>query len=358
MRRPPPRLDLGVDGPGHLVPGQQFGWPAVVALVGVPAVGLFDAVRGLGLEELRDVVEHEPLAVRVLEHAAVAPDRLGDQDAPHGRRPDHPGRVELDELHVDQGPAGLHGQGVPVARVLPRVGGDLPGLADPAGGQDHRRRLEDDEAPRLPPVRKRPGDAPPGCAGRVARRASLCAGRVARRASLFQKPGHGALHEHVDPERHRVLLQGPDHLEPGPVADVGQAGVAVAAEVPLADQALLGPVEQRPPLLQLPHPLRRLLGVQLGHPPVVEQLAAAHGVAEVNLPVVLGVQVAHGRGDAAFRHHRVGLAEQALADHGGPGAGLVGSDRRPEPGAAGPDHDDVVGVVFVFAHLLTPILRR
>ena len=104
----------------------------------------------------------------------------------------------------------------------------------------------------------------------------------------------------------------------------------MAAEVALADQAVGGAVEQGAPLLQLPHPLGRLLGVQLGHAPVVEQLAAAHGVAEVDLPVVFGLQVAHGRGDAALGHHGVRLAEQALADDGGPGAGVVGGDGCPQ----------------------------
>jgi hypothetical protein len=33
-------------------------------------------------------------------------------------------------------------------------------------------------------------------------------------------------------------------------------------------------VEDRPPALQPQHPLRRLLGLDLRHPPVVEQLAA------------------------------------------------------------------------------------
>ena len=31
--RAPAGLYLAVDGPGHLVPGQQLGWPAVVGLV-------------------------------------------------------------------------------------------------------------------------------------------------------------------------------------------------------------------------------------------------------------------------------------------------------------------------------------
>ena len=47
---------------------------------------------GLGVlpaEDVGDVVEHEPLALGVLQHAAVAADRLGDEDALDRRRPDH-----------------------------------------------------------------------------------------------------------------------------------------------------------------------------------------------------------------------------------------------------------------------------
>ena len=43
-----------------------------------------------------------------------------------------------------------------------------------------------------------------------------------------------ALHVHVDALVHRVLLERADHLEAGAVADVGEARVAVAAEVALA----------------------------------------------------------------------------------------------------------------------------
>ena len=60
-----------------------------------------------------------------------------------------------------------------------------------------------------------------------------------------------------------MLLQGADHLQAGAVADVGEPGVAVAAEVALGDQAVLGAVEQCAPLLELPNPVGRLLRVQL-----------------------------------------------------------------------------------------------
>ena len=145
-------------------------------------------------------------------------------------------------------------------------------------------------------------------------------------------------------QRDDLLLQGADQLQAGAVADVRQPRVLVAAEVALADLAVRGAVEQRAVGLQLPDPMRRLLRVQLGHPRVVQELAAAHGVAEVHLPVVARVDIAHRRGDAALGHHRVRLAEQRLADDRQPFAGLPGGDRGAQTGAAGADDDDVVGV--------------
>ena len=153
-----------------------------------------------------------------------------------------------------------------------------------------------------------------------------------------------ALHEDVGPHGDHLLLQGADQLQPGAVAHVGQAGVAVAAEVALDDAAVLGAVEQRAPALQLADAVGRLHGVDLRHAPVVEHLAAAHGVAEVDLPVVLGPDVAHGGGHAALGHDGVRLAEQGLADQRRAQAALLGLDGGAQPGAAGADDDDVVVV--------------
>ena len=113
-------LDLGVDRAGDLVTREQLRRPLVVVRVGVPPVPLVLGLRVLPAEHVGHVVEHEPLALGVLQDAAVAADRLGDEDALDRRRPDHPGGVELDELHVDQRRAGPHGQGVAVARCTPR----------------------------------------------------------------------------------------------------------------------------------------------------------------------------------------------------------------------------------------------
>ena len=102
--------------------------------------------RVLRAAVLGQVLPHEPLAVLVAQDPALAADGLGDEQAADAGRPDHARRVELDELHVDELGAGVVGQGVAVAAVLPRVRGDLVGLADAAGrehdglGRERRRR--------------------------------------------------------------------------------------------------------------------------------------------------------------------------------------------------------------------------
>ncbi len=345
-------LDLGIDRSGNLVARQQLRWPLVVLRIGVPAVGF---LLGLGVvlaKHVRDVVEHEPLALGVAQHATVTTYRLGDQDALHRRRPHHAGRVELDELHVEQAGTGPQREGVAVAGVLPGVRGDLEGLADTAGREHHCRRSEQHEPAGFPPVAERAGDRAGAVLQQLGdrqlgedRQVGVRGDRLAARGLLAA--GSGAV---VLLQRDDFLLQGADQLQAGPVTDVRQPRVLVPAEVALADLAFGGPIEQRPVGLQLPDPVRCLFGVQLGHPWVVEELAAAHGVAKVHLPVVVRVGVTHRGGDAPLGHHRVGLAEQRLADDRGPHACLAGGDCGPQPGTAGADDHDVVTVFFVFGH--------
>ena len=272
-------------------------------------------------------------ALGVPEHAAVAPDPLGDQDAPDRQGPHHPGGMELHRLHVDEVGPGPQGHGVAVSGRLPGVRGVHPALADAPGGQHHGLGLEHHELTAGPPVADQARD------GAVA---------VPEQAEDLH------LHEHVDAVGHRLLLQGADELQPGAVAHVGQPGETVAAEVPLEDEAVLGPVEEGPPILQLPDPVGSLLGMELGHPPVVQHLAAAHGVPEVHLPAVLGIDVPEGGGHATLGHHRVGLAQEGLAHQRGAQPFGLGLDGGPEPGTAGADDDDVEFVGFVLCHVLSP----
>ena len=285
---PASRLHFCIDRARDLVAREQVGRAPVVLLVRVPAVGFGLVVGRLALEELRDVIEHEALALGVLQRPAVAAHALGDEDAAHRRRPDHPGRVELDELHVDQVGARPEREGLAVAGVFPRVRRDLPRLADTARGEHDGLGLEEDELAGVAPVAEGAADA----------------------VALLQEPLDLALHVDVDALVDAVVLERPDHLEAGPVADVGQARIAMAAEVALEDASVLGAIEQGAPALQLEHALGRFLGVQLRHPPVVQHLAAAHRVAEMDLPVVLGPDVAERGGDPALGHDRVRLAQE------------------------------------------------
>ena len=165
--------------------------------------------------------------------------------------------------------------------------------------------------------------------------------------AVLEQPLDRALHVDVDALVHRVLLQRADHLQAGAVADVRQPRIAMPAEVALQDQAVLGAVEQRAPLLELEDAIRRFLGVDLGHAPVVQQLAAAHRVAEVDLPVVLFPHVGQRRGDAAFGHDRVRLAEQRLADEAVRAPWAERLDRGAQPSPAGADDEHVVLVRLV-----------
>ena len=198
--------------------------------------------------------------------------------------------MELHELHVDEVGARPQCKGVPVAGVLPGVRGDLVRLADATGREHDGGRREHNEPPRFTPIAERTRDP----------------------LAVLEQARDRALHEHVDLPRYRAVLQGSDHLEPGAITDVGETRVAVAAEVALEDPSIRCAIEERPPLLELQHPFRSLLRVDLRHAVVVQHLAAAHGVAEVDLPVVVLVHVAECGGNAAFGHHGVGLPSNDL----------------------------------------------
>ena len=160
--------------------------------------------------------------------------------------------------------------------------------------------------------------------------------------AVGEQPQHGALHVHVDALVDAVVLQGADHLETRAVAHVREPRILVPAEVALEDPAVGRAVEQGAPRLELAHPRGRLLGVQLGHAPVVDVLPAAHGVGEVDLPAVAVVHVGQGRGHAALRHHRVRLAEERLAHQADAHARAGRGDGRAQAGAARADHEHVV----------------
>jgi hypothetical protein len=193
--------------------------------------------------------------------------------------------MKLHELHVLERRAGLVRERMSVAGVLPAVGGDRVRPADAAGGEHDRLAAVEPEPAALAVVPQRAGDASVG----------------------REQPEDRALHVHVDALVNAVVLERTDHLQAGAVSHVGQPGILVAAEVALKDAAIRRAVEQGAPGFQLPHPVRRLLGVQLRHAPVVDVLATAHRVGEVHPPAVPVVHVAERGRDPTLGHHRVRL---------------------------------------------------
>src|SRR5207249_11782332 len=145
------------------------------------------------------------------------------------------------------------GERVAIAGVFPGVRGDLPGLADTSGGQDSSLRLEYEDVAAFQAIGHGTRDA----------------------LAVLQQARDRALHKHVDPLVHGVLLERAYHLQARAVADMGKPSVAMAAEVTLQDATVLRAVEERAPTLQFVNPVRRLLRVQLRHTPVVQHLAAA-----------------------------------------------------------------------------------
>src|ERR1700730_19193525 len=87
-------LDLRVDRARALIARQQVRGAAGRVVVLEPLVGLLLGFGVLAFEHRRDVVEHEALALGVLQHAAVTAHTLGDQDSFHARRPHHARRGE------------------------------------------------------------------------------------------------------------------------------------------------------------------------------------------------------------------------------------------------------------------------
>ncbi len=326
---PASRFHLGVDGACHFVTWQQFGGSSSRRVVVVPFVGLFFGFGRFGAEHVGHVIEHEPLTVRIAQDPTVATNAFGDEQAAHTERPDHARRVELDALHVDQLGARPQRHGVTVPGTLPRVGREFPRLTGPARGEDDGLGVERDELPGRAPVRHASRDAPVGV------------------VHQFQDL---AFHKHVGAHRDNLLLQRSNQFETRAVSDVRESCVAVPAEVALEDLAVLRAVKEGSPLFEFPDTIGGFFRVQLGHAVVVEVLAPTHGVAKMDHPVVLGIDVSHGGRHASFGHDGVGLSEQRLGDDANFQATLFGFNRGAQSRATRPDDQDVVFVVFVGGH--------
>src|SRR5687767_361047 len=126
--------------------------------------------------------------------------------------------------------------------------------------------------------------------------------------------------------------------------------VSMSAEVSLKYLAVFRAIENCTPGFELAHTIRRLLRVELGHPPVVDVLPAAHCVGEMYSPIVAIIDVRESSRHSALGHHRVRFAEQRLAYK--PDANARGGrlNRRAQSGTSGTDDDHVVFVCLVICH--------
>ena len=147
-----------------------------------------------------------------------------------------------------------------------------------------------------------------------------------------------------------MILERADQFEPGSVADVSKPRITMAAKITLKDLAVLSPIEDSSPRLKFSNAVRRLFRVQLRHTPVVDVLAAAHSVREMDLPVIAVVDVSHCCGHPAFSHDSMGLAEQRFAYKPDADAGRRCLYRRSQPGAAGADNKNVVFKCWIIGH--------
>jgi hypothetical protein len=127
---------------------------------------------------------------------------------------------------------------------------EVTGKALPTPPVARPRRHGDDEQ-RLAPVGKGAGDA----------------------TAVGQKPRHRALHVNVEALVRRDLGRA-DHLEAGAVAGIKASRFTYGLKA-AAGCAKSFMRSKSAPLLQLAHAIRRFLGVELRHAPVIEERAAS-----------------------------------------------------------------------------------
>ena len=118
-----------------------------------------------------------------------------------------------------------------------------------------------------------------------------------------------------------------------------------AAERALVDLAVLAARERQAPMFQLVHRLRRVAAQIFDRVLVAEPVGALDGVVHVPAPVVLA-HIAERGGDAALRRDGMGAGREHLGDAGGAQARFAAADHGAQPGAAGADDDDVIGMIL------------
>src|SRR6267378_2878666 len=133
-----------------------------------------------------------------------------------------------------------------------------------------------------------------------------------------------------------AILKGAYHLETSAIANVTKTPESMTTKCSLQNLSVAGSIEHRSPLFQLANSIWGLLRMNVGHPPVVQKLPAAHRVAKMRAPIVRFVHIGNGRGDAAFSHDSVRFAEERFTDDTNSYSLTKRLDRRTQAGTACP----------------------
>src|SRR5437667_12381658 len=111
-----------------------------------------------------------------------------------------------------------------------------------------------------------------------------------------------------------VVLKCANHFPSGAIAAMGESRIFVPAKMSLQNPSIFRTIENGAPRFKLADAVRRFLRVQLSHAPLVHILTAAHGIGEVDLPIVALIDISERRRNSALSHHRVRLAQKRFAN--------------------------------------------
>ena len=133
--------------------------------------------------------------------------------------------MELHEFHIHEVGAGVVGQRVPIAGVLPTVTRDLVGTPDSPCCQDNGLCLEQQKPAALAVITKSSDNT----------------------ISIFQERDNRALHVYIDPLVYSVILKSTDHLQTCAIAHVGETRIFMSTKIPLQNPSVFRSIENCAP---------------------------------------------------------------------------------------------------------------
>ncbi len=122
------------------------------------------------------------------------------------------------------------------------------------------------------------------------------------------------LHVNVDSLMNAVVLKRTNHFQSRAIAHVGEPGIFMATEISLQNPPILRAVEDSAPRFKFANAIWRLFRVQLGHPPTVHVLAAAHRVGKMHFPIIALIDIGERGCNAALRHDGMRFSQQRFAN--------------------------------------------